>query len=63
MAEMSEQPPAEAKTEEDTRPLLERLCDKANWRVRKTAKEELAEKFDAADSGDDPIFAEYGGFA
>ena len=54
-----EGPPAEAKAATDDRPLAERLGDK-NWKARKSAKEELAQTFDEAESGDAPVFAEYG---
>ena len=55
-----EGPPAvEAKAASDDRPLAERLGDK-NWKARKSAKEELAQTFDEAESGDAPVFAEYG---
>ena len=57
-----EGPPAEAKAATDDRPLAERLGDK-NWKARKSAKEELAQTFDEAESGDAPVFAEYGACA
>lgn len=44
---------------DDDRPLAERLVDKS-WKARKQAKDELATLLDDAESGDAPVFAEYG---